>query len=114
MQKVPGRDKPCLEILDGPRFNNEVGPQLALGSIARVAQLVVASLPEPIGSEPKADGGYSQNYRESADDALVVPLKKKVGLFEGERRSHMEGGAVFFMIVIGGLLIVLWLYQAQR
>ncbi len=58
--------------------------------------------------------GDGKDNRKSANDALVVPLKPMVGLFEGERRSHVEGGAIFFIIVIGGLLTVLWLHQAQR
>jgi hypothetical protein len=76
--------------------------------------LPLASAPEPMGREPKADGGKGENNRERADDAFIVPIKEGVGLFEGERRTHVEGGAVFFIIVIGGLLIVRRLYEAQR
>jgi hypothetical protein len=76
--------------------------------------LPFARLPELIGGEPQPYGGYGQNYRERTDYTLVVMLKKEVDLLENECPSRVEGGAVFFIIVIGGLLTVLWLYQAQR
>jgi hypothetical protein len=76
--------------------------------------LALTSTPKLVSSEPKADGRYSQDYRESADNALIVPLKSAVNDLENKRRSRVEGGAIFFIIVIGGLLTVLWLYQAQR
>jgi len=74
----------------------------------------VGGPPKLIGGEPKTYRGDSQDNRERADDALIVRFEPAVGLFEGERRSHVEGGAIFSVIVIGGLLTVLWLHQAQR
>jgi hypothetical protein len=51
---------------------------------------------------------------EGSDNAFIVPLKEGVSPFEGKRRTHVEGGAVFFIVVICGLLIVRRLYEAQR
>jgi hypothetical protein len=84
------------------------------GAFGEQFNLALASAPKLVGSKPKADGGYSQNDGETSNDAFVVVLKEGVNVVENERRSSVEGGAVFFIIVIGGLLTVLWLYQAKR
>ena len=84
------------------------------GCFSRQFNLAFASDPKFIGRQPKSDSGDSQNYSEGSNDALVVAFKERIDSLESERRSHMEGGAVFFVIEIGGLLTVLWLYQAQR
>lgn len=91
-----------------PHFDGLVG-----GSLCQQSELLFPSNPKLISGQPQADGGNGKDNCECPNDALVVPLKPVVGLFEGERRSHVEGGAVFFIIVIGGLLTVLWLYQTQ-
>ena len=78
------------------------------------AKLLLASSPKLISSEPQSYGGNGENYGEPSNHALVVVLKEVVGPFENERNSRVESGAVFPIIMIGGLLTVLWLYQAQR
>jgi hypothetical protein len=88
--------------------------RLSSGSLAKQPKLLLARFPERIGGEPQADGGYGQDNSEAPNHAFVVVLKEGIDTFENERRSRVEGGAVFFIIMIGGLLTVLWLYQAKR
>jgi hypothetical protein len=95
-------------------LNGDIGPKLAFSGILSKQFLDFARPPKLVGGEPKADGGYSQNNSESSNHALVVVLKEGINALENERRSHVEGGAIFFIIVIGGLLTVLWLYQTKR
>lgn len=77
-------------------------------------KLSFPSRPKLIGSQPEANCRNSEDYCESSNHALVVVLKEGIDSLENERRARVEGGAVFFIIVIGGLLIVLWLHQAKR
>jgi hypothetical protein len=105
-----------LYIIDGEPcsiIRNHTFATDAVGVIDDV-NLPFPSTPESMRGEPQTDGGKSENDGERPNNALVVPLKKDISLFESKRRRHMEGGAVFFIIVIGGLLIVRWLYEAQR
>jgi hypothetical protein len=87
-----------------------------LGGVALCEQfeLTLASFPQLVSSQPKADGGYRQNYSEASDHAFVVVFKESIDRVNRGDYSHVKGGAVFFIIVIGGLLTVLWLYQARR
>jgi hypothetical protein len=85
-----------------------------LGFGLGMTELKIGSDPELVGGKPETYGRNSQDYGKSPDNAFVVSLKETVDTLENERRSHVEGGAVFFIIVIGGLLTVLLLYQAQR
>jgi hypothetical protein len=87
---------------------------LGYGVLAKQRELLLSGQPKFIGSEPQTDSGDGKDNGESANDTFVVPLKPVIRCLEHERRSRVEGGAVFFIIVIGGLLTVLWLYQAQR
>ncbi len=99
-------------LSDGNRSLHIAG--LSGGGFGQEAKLLLSGGPKLVGGQPQTNGGDRQNYSEPTDNAFVVSLKEGVGLFEDKRRSNVEGGAVFFIIVIGGLLTVLWLYQAQR
>ena len=43
-----------------------------------------------------------------------MTLKESVQRIEADDYSRAKGGAIFLIIVISGLLIVRWLYEAQR
>ena len=76
--------------------------------------LLLPSSPKIVSGQPQADGGDRKDNRERANDALVVTLKESVQRIEADDYSRAKGGAIFLIIVISGLLIVRWLYEAQR
>jgi hypothetical protein len=88
---------------------------LSKSGCAQHFELPFPSLPKVDGGEPQADGGDAQHNREGRHHGLVVvialdPLKPS---FAKQKRPSKEGGAVI-LIIVGGLFVVLWLYQAKR
>jgi hypothetical protein len=77
-------------------------------------ELFFAGFPKLSGRQPEPNCGERQNDREASNDAFVVTFEHSVDRFEGGDYAGMEGGAVFFVIVIGGRLSALGLHQAQR
>lgn len=103
---VCGSDGRCNGILHIARLGN--------GGFSQKPKLLLASNPKLIGGEPQANGGNSQYNGEAADNTFVVSFKDSVQRVNRGDYSRVEGGAIFWVNVIGGLLTVLWLYQAQR
>lgn len=92
----------------------EISPQFHRRCLAQVLELSFAGLPQFVGSEPKSDRRDSEYDGKATDDAFVVSLKESIKRVKAGDYDRVKGGAIFIVIVAGGLLAVLWLYQAQR
>jgi hypothetical protein len=120
--KPPKLDVPgSVLIPTAPHYDRYVGSQLSFGGQFSVSELSLAGLPQTIGSSLKADSGEPQpdcrnceDYRERGDNNLVVfvALNEFSRVRTDDRDAVQEGGTVFIIIVLGGLLLVFVLYQA--
>jgi hypothetical protein len=92
-----------------------IGPELPFGGITQMTKLPFSGFPKPIGGQPQAYRRDSKDYRESSDNSLVVvvALEDIRPALESQKRPGKEGGAILMFIIVGGLLTVLWLYQAR-
>ena len=79
-----------------------------VGGLFRNLDLALASEPKIPGGNPKADCRNCKNYGEAGNNAFVVVLNEGVGMREESRGGSVEGGAVFLLIVVGGLGTVYW------
>jgi hypothetical protein len=87
---------------------------LASGSGPSVKELFFTGNPQPLRGKPQSDSRDGENYRKPADNQLFVALENVIGRGKKDFDTRVKSGAIFWFIVIGGLLTVLWLYQAQR
>jgi hypothetical protein len=90
----------------------EISPQLPFGGIFKMRQLAFAGLPKPLSGEPKTYSRDRENDSETRDDFFFVLSQKMPESSEREARDSenraIKGGAVFWIIVIGGCLLVYW------
>jgi len=85
------------------------------GSVSRFfsyANLLFPSLPQSNRCEPQSDGGQGENDRKSSNDALVVSLNEFAQPLKQDGRGLAERGAVFLIILVGGLFFVSCFYDA--
>jgi hypothetical protein len=98
----------------GSVFDGKICPQLHGRRLGQMFELLLAGLPKFISGKPQTDSGNGKNNSEATDHALVVSFKESIDRVNRGDYSRVKGGAVFLIIVIGGLFTVLWLYQAKR
>lgn len=94
------------------RFPHVAG--LDFGVSLNQFQLSLASLPEPISRQPQANCGNGEHDGEPGDNAFVMSFNEVVGPGSKDHETHVEGGAIFFIIVAGGLLTVVYLYHTGK
>jgi hypothetical protein len=74
--------------------------RLGGGAFREQAELFFSGNPELIGREPETDSRYSQDDGKKADNALVVPLKERVGRLETSAAPVWKAGQYFLLSLL--------------
>ena len=81
--------------------------------------LLIGTLSQPEGSSvqlgrcaPQEDRGDSEHNREYGHDALVVAFNEVVRTSQEDQRSLEERGAGLLVIILAGVVVLLWTYNA--
>lgn len=94
-------------------FDHDISAQLSFGSYLCVIKSLVSNGPELPSGTPQTYCGNGQDNGESSNNALIVVGDKFIEAPKENKRAHEKGGAIIIAIVVGGLLLVAHLYQAE-